>query len=82
MREEIKNYIETADEKVVKIVHAILEVDAEESIEEDLDWWASVPGDVKADLKESLKQGERGEGILHEVVMEELKKKYSRWFSR
>ena len=37
MREEVKKYIDTADVKVVKMIHAILEVDA------DNDWWIQCP---------------------------------------
>ena len=37
MRQEVKKYIETADAKVVKMMHAMLEVDANN------DWWNSLP---------------------------------------
>lgn len=72
MREQVKNYIETADEKVVKMVHAMLEVDAED------DWFERMPEEVQARLEESLQQGERGEVISHE----EVKQKYPQWFSK
>ncbi len=74
MREEVKIYIDTADEKVVKMVHAMMEV----AKEEDADWWSGMPDEVKAQLEESLQQGERGEVIPHE----EVKKKYPQWFSK
>lgn len=73
MRDEIKTYIETADEKVIKMVHAMLEVNAE-----DADWWATMPDEIKAELEESLHQAEKGETISHE----EVKKKYPQWFSK
>lgn len=73
MRDEIKNYIETADDKVVKMVHAMLEVNA---IDEDL--WDDMPDDIKLQFEESLQQAERGEVISHE----EVKKKYPQWFSK
>ena len=76
MREEVKNYIETADEKVVKMVYAMLEVDAEEL--QDADWWDNMPDDAKAKLEKSLEEGDRGETIPHE----EVKKKYPQWFSK
>ncbi len=41
MRQEVKRYIETADAKVVKMMHAMLEVDA------DNDWWDSLPDEIK-----------------------------------
>jgi predicted transcriptional regulator len=72
MRKEVKKYIDTADEKVVKIVHAMLEVDA------DADWWEAMPDNVKADVEEAIKQADKGNTITHE----EVKKKYSQWFTK
>ncbi len=54
------------------MVHAMLEVDAEEEL------WDQMPDDVKADVEAALEESERGEGMTHE----EVKKKYSRWFVR
>ncbi|MBS4065663.1 MAG: hypothetical protein KGZ74_13975 [Chitinophagaceae bacterium] len=72
MRKEVKKYIDTADEKVVKMVHAMLEVDA------DADWWEAMPDNVKADVEEAIKQADKGNTITHE----EVKKKYSQWFTK
>ena len=74
LREDIKNYIETADDKVVKMMHAMLEVNAEE----DAEWWATMPDDVKKDVEESMRQSDNDEVMTHE----EVKKKYPQWFSR
>jgi hypothetical protein len=48
MRRDVKKYIDTANEKVVKMIHAMLEVDAE------ADWWDAMPNDVKADVEEAI----------------------------
>ncbi|MES2701907.1 MAG: hypothetical protein V4649_04665 [Bacteroidota bacterium] len=72
LRKEVKNYIDHADEKVVKMVHAMLETDAE------ADWWDSMPDNIKAEVEESLKQAERGETLTHEQV----KKKFPQWFTK
>lgn len=72
MRKEVKKYIDTADEKVVKMVHAMLEVDAE------ADWWDSMPDSVKANVETALKQAEKGEVLSHEQV----KKKFPQWFTK
>jgi predicted transcriptional regulator len=72
MRKEVKKYIDTADEKVVKMVHAMLEVDA------NADWWEAMPDNVKADVEEAIKQADKGNTITHE----EVKKKYSQWFTK
>ena len=70
LRNEVKKYIETADEKTVKMIHAMLEVDAE------ADWWESMPDGVRADVEEAMKQGDKGEVLTHEQV----KLKYPQWF--
>jgi uncharacterized protein HemY len=72
MREEVKKYIDTADDKVVKMVHAMLEVDA------DADWWETVPDSVKEQVELSLQQSESGEVLSHE----EVKAKHPQWFSK
>ena len=72
MRKDVKKYIDTADSKVVKMVHAMLEVDA------DAGWWDEMPDNIKADVEEAIQQADKGETIPHE----EVKKKYPKWFAR
>jgi predicted transcriptional regulator len=72
MRIEVKKYIDTADDKVVKMVHAMLEVDS------DADWWDEIPDNVRADIEEAVGQADRGEVMTHE----EVKKKYKKWFAK
>ncbi len=72
LRKAVIEYIQNADEKVVKMVHAMLEADAEEEL------WDEMPDDVKADVEAALQESERGEGMSHE----EVKEKYSQWFAR
>jgi 3-keto-L-gulonate-6-phosphate decarboxylase len=72
MRKEVKKYIDTADEKVVKMVYAMLEADA------DADWWASMPDSVKADVEEAIRQADKGNTLTHD----EVKKKYPQWFTK
>jgi hypothetical protein len=50
--EEVKEYIEHADERVVKMVHAMLETDVEN------DWWERMPDKVKADVEAALKEAD------------------------
>ena len=69
MREEVKKYIDTADVKVVKMIHAMLEVDA------DNEWWDTMPDKVKADVEEALIESEKGQVIPHS----EIKKRYKKW---
>lgn len=72
MRKEAKQYIDTADEKLIKMVHAMLEVNAEN------EWWDEMPNKVRTDIETSLAEAERGELIPHE----EIKKSYSKWLSK
>lgn len=72
LRKAVIEYIQNADEKVVKMVHAMLEVDAEEEL------WDEMPDSVKADVEAALQESERSEGMSHD----EVKKKYSQWFAR
>ena len=72
LRKEVIDYLETADEKTVRMIHAMLEVDAEE------DWWDEMPDSVRTDVEAAMQESERGEGISHE----EVKKTYSQWFAK
>ena len=64
MRQQVKKYIDTADVKVVKMMHAMLEEDA------DNDWWDTMPDNVKADVEAALKESEKGQVI---------QKRYAKW---
>jgi len=55
LRQEVKKYIETADAKVVKMMHAMLEVDADNG------WWDSLPDEIRADAEAALAESEKGE---------------------
>jgi len=73
LKSEVKKYIDTADEKVVKMVHAMLEVDAEEN-----DWWDEIPENIKDEINEAIKDLDNGKGIPHE----EVKKMHPQWFRK
>lgn len=64
--------MQAADEKVVRMVHAMLEVNAEEGP------WTQMPDEVKADMEAALQEPERGEGMSHD----EVKNKYSQRFTK
>ncbi len=69
MRQEVKKYIDTVDVKVVKMMHAMLEVDA------DNDLWDIMPENVKADVEAALRESEKGQVILHAKIQ----KRYAKW---
>ncbi len=72
MRQEVKKYIDTADEKVVKMMHAMLEVDA------DNDWWSSMPDNIKADAEAALSESEKGKVTPHS----DIQKRYKKWIAK
>ena len=54
LKKEAKKYLDTADDKVVKMIHAMLEVNAEK------DWWDDVPDKAKLSIKRGIKDVEAG----------------------
>jgi hypothetical protein len=72
IRKEVKQYIDHADAKVVKMIHAMLEVDS------DGDWWSSMPANVMADVEAAILQADKGESTSHQ----QIKEKYSQWFTK
>lgn len=70
-KEVIKN-IGKADERVLKMVNAMLIADQEE------DWYDELPDDVKLSIENGLDDIENGRTIPHEVVM----KKYKKWLTK
>lgn len=72
MRQEVKKYIDTADPKVVKMLHDMIGADT------GTDWWEQMPAKVKSDVLEAIRQANRGETMEHS----EVKKKYAKWFTR
>jgi hypothetical protein len=69
MRQEVKKYIDTANVKVVKMMHAMLEIDA------DNDCWDTIPDNVKANVESALLESEKGQVTPHAKI----KKRYQKW---
>ncbi|MBL7689972.1 MAG: hypothetical protein JNM41_00145 [Flavipsychrobacter sp.] len=69
LRKQVKKYIDHADEKSLRMVQAILE------IEQQQDFWDTLPKHAKDDVAEALLQSDRGEGKTTADVM----KKYQQW---
>jgi hypothetical protein len=72
LREQVKEYINNADAKALRIVQAILEIEQEE------DWWDELPGEVQTMLNAAIREDEEGKGIPHAHMVE----KYSKWFKK
>jgi len=69
LRQEVKKYIETADAKVVRMMHAMLEVAAGS------DWWDSLPDEIRKDAEAALSESEKGDIRSHS----EIQKRYKKW---
>ena len=69
IRKEVKKYIDQADDRMVKIIHAMLEADRMD------DWWDEIGADEKAAIEIGRRQLDEGNGIPHE----ELVKRYPKY---
>ena len=63
MRKEVKKYIDKADDKVVKMVHVMMEAEQED------DWWDRLPKKVQAEIDEAIAELDNTKGIPHDEVM-------------
>ena len=71
MKNKAKKYLDNADEKMIKMVFAMLEVDAQK------DWWDEISDSAKNSIERGLKDIEMGKVTPHNEVM----KKYKKWLS-
>jgi len=69
LRKNLKKQLDQADEKSLKLVRAVLEV------QEENDWWDDLSEAAKASIEEGLKDAEAGRLTPHKEVM----KKYKKW---
>ena len=72
LRKEVKRSIDHADERIVRKAYVMLESGAES------DLWNEMPDEIIAELEESIAQSKKGLTTTHEQV----KKKYSQWFTK
>ncbi len=63
LKQSIIKALDQSDEKVLRMVQSILQIDQE------YDFWDDLPEHVKNEVEESIEQGERGEGKSHEDVI-------------
>ncbi len=69
LRNSVKKQIDNADEKSLKMVRAMLEV------ENEYDWWNDLSDDAKSSIERGLKDADDGKLTPHKEVM----KKYKKW---
>ena len=69
LRINVKKQIDSADERSLKVVQAMLQAEAE------YDWWDDLSEDAKSSIEQGLKDAEEGRLTPHKEVM----KKYKKW---
>jgi predicted transcriptional regulator len=69
LRRETKKYIDQADVKIIKMIHALLEAEKES------DWYDDLSEGARASIERGLKDEKAGRTTPHEVVM----KRYQKW---
>ena len=72
IRKEVKKYIDEADDRMVRVIHTLLEADKA------TDWWDDITDAERASIDRGLRQLEEGKGIPHEQVV----KQYAKWFAK
>jgi predicted transcriptional regulator len=68
LREDVKMRIDSADEKMLKMVQAMLEVDDQH------DWWDDLSDAAKASIEQGLVDTKKGKLTPHAEVMQNYKK--------
>ena len=71
LKNKAKKYLDNADEKTVKMIYAMLEVDAQN------DWWDDLPGPAEDSIQRALKDIENGKVMPNK----EVTRKYTKWLS-
>ena len=69
LKNKAKKYLDNADEKTIKMIYAMLEVDAQN------DWWDDLPESAKDSIQGGLRDIENGKVTPHKEVM----RKYKKW---
>jgi|GEM_PF-617465 len=69
LRRQVQEYVSVASEKSLRIVQAILEIEEEE------DWWDTLPESVQRSIEKGIKESDEGNVIPHEEVMKSIKDK-------
>ena len=81
LRKEVKQYVDSADEKALRMVKAILEIEQEEDEDESLlepENWDDLPKELQLSIEQGIKDADEGRVISHD----DIKKMYSQWFKK
>lgn len=70
LKEEIKDMLNKADEKTVRMTYAMLEASAEE------DWWNELNNDEKEELEMSIEESEKKD---NQIPLEKFQSDFNQW---
>ena len=71
VRNNLKKYIDVADEDAIKRINSFIQIDKEQNDEFD-----DLTDEQERMLNEAIEEADKGLGIPHEEVMKEIKKKW------
>ena len=81
LREDVKELLDYAGEKALRMVKAMLEVEIHEEVDEENmeeEQWEDMPEKLQSLLREAIKECEEGKVIPHAQIIE----KYNKWFQK
>ena len=67
-KKKVKEYVDKADDHVVKLIYSMLEADREN------DWWNDLPKQVQKSVLRAEKELKDGKGISNDVIMKTYSK--------
>jgi hypothetical protein len=70
LKEEIKNMLNNANEKTIKMTHAMLEASTED------DWWNELSDEEKNEIDEAIKESEKEENY---IPLETFQSEFNTW---
>lgn len=71
LRKQVKNLVENADEKTLRIIYNLFEI-------KDEDWWNEISKEQRSAIKEAIKEADSGKVIPHS----EMQKNYRKWLRK
>ena len=75
----IQQILRIQDLEVIRSIKSLLNHDnKKKGIEDTEDFWTNLSDIQKSQIEKSIKQLDNGEGIKHQVVMTEFRKKYQK----
>ena len=75
VKSELHKIIDSIDDiSILKAIRLLLQKDL---TKEEIDFWDTLPNDIKKSIEQGIYQADAGELVSHESVMNEVKEKYN-----